>query len=77
MGLLFTRKNGDFGAISLTEQSCAAPISNINIAAMTSYEKNVLYSPPFLSRKRESQVVYTQVDVKLLNPSLIGIFSIK
>ena len=31
----------------------------------------------FLSRKRESQVVYTQVDVKLLNPGLIGIFSIK
>ena len=25
--LLFTHKNGDFGAISVTEQSCAAPIS--------------------------------------------------
>ena len=26
-GFLFTHKNGDFGAISVTEQSCAAPIS--------------------------------------------------
>ena len=26
IGLLFTHKNGDFGAISLTERSCAAPI---------------------------------------------------
>ena len=29
MGLLFTRKNGDFSAISETERSCAAPISNV------------------------------------------------
>ena len=27
LGLLFTHKNGDFGAISVTEQSCAALIS--------------------------------------------------
>ena len=27
IGLLFTHKNGDFGAISVTEQSCAALIS--------------------------------------------------
>ena len=27
IGILFTRKNGDFGAISVTERSCAAPIS--------------------------------------------------
>jgi len=26
-GLLFTHENGDFGAISLTERNCAAPIS--------------------------------------------------
>ena len=25
-GFLFTHKNGDLGAISVTEQSCAAPI---------------------------------------------------
>ena len=25
MGLVFTHKNGDFGAISVTERSCAAP----------------------------------------------------
>ena len=29
IGLLFTRKNGDFGAISVTERSCAAPISKV------------------------------------------------
>ena len=27
IGLVFTHKNGDFGAISVTERSCAAPIS--------------------------------------------------
>ena len=27
IGLTFTRKNGDVGAISVTERSCAAPIS--------------------------------------------------
>ena len=27
IGLLFTHKNGDFGAISVTAQSCAALIS--------------------------------------------------
>ena len=27
IGLLFTRKNGDFGAISVTERNCAAPIT--------------------------------------------------
>ena len=27
--LLFTHKNGDFGAISVTERSCAAPISKV------------------------------------------------
>ena len=26
---MFTHKNGDFGAISVTERSCAAPISNV------------------------------------------------
>ena len=29
IGLLFTNKNGDFGAISGTERSCAAPISKV------------------------------------------------
>ena len=26
---LFTHKNGDFGAVSVTERSCAAPISKL------------------------------------------------
>ena len=29
MGLLFTHKNGDVGAISVTERSCVAPISKV------------------------------------------------
>ena len=29
IGLLFTREDGDFGAISVTERSCAAPISKV------------------------------------------------
>ena len=29
IGLLFTHKNSDFGAISVTERSCAAPISKV------------------------------------------------
>ena len=29
IAILFTRKNGDFGAISVTERSCAAPISKV------------------------------------------------
>ena len=29
IGLLFKRKNGDFGAISVTERSYAAPISKV------------------------------------------------
>ena len=29
IGLLFTHKNGDFGAISATERSYAAPISKV------------------------------------------------
>ena len=29
IGLLFTHKNGDFGAISVTEGSCAVPISKV------------------------------------------------
>ena len=29
IGLLFTRKNGDFGAISVAAPSCAAPISKV------------------------------------------------
>ena len=29
IGLLFTHKNGDFGAISVTERSCTAPISKV------------------------------------------------
>ena len=29
MRILFTRKNGDFGAISATERSCVAPISKV------------------------------------------------
>ena len=27
--LLFTRKNGDFGAISLTQRNCSAPMSKV------------------------------------------------
>ena len=29
IGLLFTHKDTDFGAISVTERSCAAPISKV------------------------------------------------
>ena len=29
IGPLFTHKNGDFDAISLTERNCAAPISKV------------------------------------------------
>ena len=29
IGILFTQKNGDFGAISVTERSWAAPISKV------------------------------------------------
>ena len=29
LGLLFTRNNGDFGAISVTERSCAAQFSKV------------------------------------------------
>ena len=29
MGLLFTHKNGEFGAISVTERNSAAPISKV------------------------------------------------
>ena len=29
IGLLFAHKNGDFGAISVTERSCAALISKV------------------------------------------------
>ena len=29
MGVLFTHKNGDFSAISVTERGCAAPISRV------------------------------------------------
>ena len=29
IGLLFTHKNGDFGLISVTERSCAAPVSKV------------------------------------------------
>ena len=29
IGLLFTGKNGDFGLISVTERSCAAPVSKV------------------------------------------------
>ena len=29
IGLLFTHENGDFGAISVTERCCAAPISKV------------------------------------------------
>ena len=29
IGLLFTYKKGDFGTISVTERSCAAPISQV------------------------------------------------
>ena len=29
LGLLFTPNKGDFGAISVTELSCAAPISKV------------------------------------------------
>ena len=29
IGLRFIHKNGDFGAISVTERSCAAPISKV------------------------------------------------
>ena len=29
IGLRFTNKNGDFGAISVTERSCAARISKV------------------------------------------------
>ena len=31
IGLLFTRKNGDFGAISVTERSCSVPISKWSV----------------------------------------------
>ena len=29
IGLLFTHNTGNFGAISVTERNCAAPISNV------------------------------------------------
>ena len=29
VGLLFTHKNGDFDLISVTERSCAAPVSKV------------------------------------------------
>ena len=29
IGLLFTHKNGDLGAISVTERCCAAPVSKV------------------------------------------------
>ena len=31
IGLLFKHKNGDFGAISVNERSCAAPISKVEV----------------------------------------------
>ena len=31
IGLLFTHKNRDFGAISVTERICAVPISKVEI----------------------------------------------
>ena len=34
LGLLFTHKNGDFGAISATERSCAAPISKVEVVTI-------------------------------------------
>ena len=41
IGLLFTHKNGDRGAISVTERRCAAPISNVEnlISDRRSYYK--------------------------------------
>ena len=35
IGLLFTRKNGDFGAISVTERSCSVPISKWSVTHRT------------------------------------------
>lgn len=31
IGILFTHRNDDFGAISATERSCAAPISRVEL----------------------------------------------
>ena len=35
IGLLFTDKNGDFGAIFVTERNCATPISKVKIGVHT------------------------------------------
>ena len=45
IGLLFTHKNGDFGAIFVTERSCAAQISKVEsrISDRSSYYTGYLF----------------------------------
>ena len=47
IGILFTRKNGDFGAISVTERSCAAliPKEEHHISDRWSYLPDSLFAP--------------------------------
>ena len=56
--LLSTHKNGDFGGISVTERSCAAPISKVesHISDIFLYHTGKL----FLSARKAIQIVRTQ-----------------
>ena len=47
IGILFTHNNGDFGAISVTERSCAAPIPKVerHISDRCSYLPDSLFAP--------------------------------
>ena len=52
IGLLFTHKNDDFGAISVTERSCAGGISNSCATLLCSVNR---YLDPSGSEKAEAR----------------------
>jgi len=50
IGLLFTHKNGDFGANSVTERNCTAPISKLE--SRLSYLMFILYRRAFAPARK-------------------------
>ena len=56
MQLLFTQKTGDFGAISVTERSCAAPISKVEPPFIAPFCWDVQKRSPCQGAKRSGRI---------------------
>ena len=64
IGLLFTHKNGDFGAISVTERICVTPISTVESHISDSYCATLWCSTGVNKWRRGLELTDTEVNIQ-------------